>query len=34
MVWAKKEDGWRVPVKCWASNFEETAIEQNMRIMQ
>ena len=28
MLWAKKEDNWRVPVKCWASNLEDGAMEQ------
>lgn len=28
MEWVKKEDGWRVPVKCWASLIEQGAIEQ------
>ena len=28
MLWAKKEDNWRVPVKCWASNIEEGAMQQ------
>lgn len=28
MNWIKKDDGWRVPVKCWASNLEEGAVEQ------
>ena len=28
MLWAKKEENWRVPVKCWASNLEEGAMQQ------
>ena len=28
MLWAKKEEHWRVPVKCWASNLEEGAMQQ------
>ena len=28
MIWQKKEDGWRVPVKCWASNVEQGASDQ------
>lgn len=32
MLWAKKEDNWRVPVKCWASNLEEGAMEQGVNM--
>ena len=28
MEWAKKDDGWRVPVKCWAGMIEQQAIDQ------
>lgn len=28
MNWCKREDGWNVPVKCWASNLEEGAMQQ------
>lgn len=28
MLWAKKEDNYRVPVKCWASNLEAGALQQ------
>lgn len=34
MLWAKKEDNWRVPVKCWASEIEQGAIEQSAKIAQ
>ena len=32
MLWAKKEDNWRVPVKCWASNLEEGAMQQGINM--
>ena len=28
MEWAKREDGWRVPVKSWCANLEQSALEQ------
>lgn len=28
MQWVKKEDDWHVPVKCWASEIEDEAINQ------
>ena len=34
MIWAKKEDGWNVPIKCWASNLEEGAMEQSKMLAQ
>ena len=32
MLWAKKEDNWRVPVKCWASNLEDGALQQGINM--
>lgn len=32
MLWTKKEDNWRVPVKCWASNLEEGAMQQGINM--
>lgn len=34
MQWSKKEDDWRVPVKCWASEIEQSAIDQAGLIAQ
>lgn len=34
MIWVKKEDGWNVPIKCWASNLEEGAMEQAKMLAQ
>lgn len=34
MQWVKKEDNWRVPVKCWASEIEQGAIDQAGLIAQ
>ena len=34
MKWAKKEDNWRVPVKCWASEIEDGAVEQYAKLAQ
>lgn len=28
MQWVRKEENWRVPVKCWASDLEEGAMQQ------
>lgn len=32
MLWAKKEDNWRVPVKCWSSNLEDGAMQQGINM--
>ena len=32
MLWCKKEDNWRVPVKCWASNLEDGAMQQGINM--
>lgn len=32
MVWVKKEDSWNVPIKCWASNLEASALEQAINL--
>lgn len=34
MLWAKKEDNWRVPVKCWASAIEDEAVTQAANLAQ
>ena len=34
MLWAKKEENWRVPVKCWASSIEEDAVKQAANLAQ
>lgn len=34
MIWAKKEENWRVPVKCWASAIEDDAVEQAANLAQ
>ena len=32
MQWSKKENDWRVPVKCWATNLEDGALEQSSNL--
>ena len=34
MQWVRKEDNWRVPVKCWASSIEDGAIVQAANLAQ
>lgn len=34
MKWSKKEDCWKVPLKCWADNLEESAMTQASNLAQ